>query len=145
MAKQEKQTTCSICGKKLRFWTTSLKKYKDKKVCTGCFRKITLGEMKNDLQEAKKNTESTLKNNEPKKVSEIRTTCLACGNTWHYGKSEQFENCGNSMQQVGKAMMCCGGCVPALVIPDKEVKDLNKCPKCGSKATKKETITYDIK
>jgi hypothetical protein len=78
------------------------------------------------------------------KVSETRCTCQACGNIWHYGKTEQLEAIGNAMQQVGKAGMCCTGCFPAALIPDKKVVDLNKCPKCGSKAIKREKITYDV-
>ena len=32
---------CSICGKKLNFWNTQLKKYEGKKVCTSCAWKTT--------------------------------------------------------------------------------------------------------
>jgi len=48
------------------------------------------------------------------------------------------------MQNLGKSMMCCGGCLPAVLIPDKKVIDLNKCPKCGSKVIKKEEVIHEV-
>lgn len=81
-----------------------------------------------------------------RKISETRCTCSACGNVWHYGKSDEIENFGNSMANAGKAMMCCTGCFPALLIPDKKVQNLKeKCPKCGSRAIKAEKITHEVK
>jgi len=41
-------------------------------------------------------------------------------------------------------MMCCTGCVPALFIPNKEVVNLDKCQKCGSKAVRKETVEHEV-
>lgn len=78
------------------------------------------------------------------KIKETRATCKACGNVWHYGKAEEIEATGAALQNVGKAMMCCTGCVPAAAIPDKKVTDLNKCPKCGSRAITKETVEHDV-
>lgn len=78
------------------------------------------------------------------KIKETKCTCTACGNMWFYGKQEILENTGNTMSNCGKSMMCCSGCFPALLIKDKEVKNLNKCPKCGSKAIKKETIVHNV-
>jgi hypothetical protein len=79
-----------------------------------------------------------------KTIQETRCTCAACGNVWHYGKAEQAENAANTVANAGKAMMCCGGCFPALLIPDKKVVDLDKCPKCGSKAVKKEMVEHQV-
>lgn len=79
-----------------------------------------------------------------KKISETKCTCESCGNIWHYGKTEQMENLGNAMQQAGKSMMCCTGCSPAVLIPNKQVKDFNKCPKCGSRAIKKENVVHEV-
>jgi len=89
-----------------------------------------------------------------KMIKETRCTCEACGNVWYYGKEEawanageKLENFGNSMSNAGKDMMCCGGCVPALFIPEKQEKkskDLNQCQNCGSKAVKKEEVTHVI-
>jgi len=58
-----------------------------------------------------------------------------------------MENCGNSMQNTGDDMMCCGGCVPAGFTPRKApipTKDFNKCPKCNSSAIKKEVVTHNV-
>lgn len=118
------QNHCSICGKKLNFWTTPLKKYKGEKVCQSCGWKLAKKELK--------------------KIHETKVTCLSCGNIWHYGKQEEMQNVGNAMQQAGKSMMCCTGCFPALLIPNQKVVDLSKCPKCGSKAVKKEQVTHEV-
>lgn len=80
----------------------------------------------------------------PVEVCETRCTCSACGNVWYYGKEEVQKNNAAKMNQVGKAMMCCGGCFPALLIPNQEVVDLDKCSKCGSKAVRKEIVTHHV-
>ena len=79
-----------------------------------------------------------------KAISETRCTCTACGKVWHYGKLEVTENVGAAMSNVGKSMMCCGGCWPALFIPNKKVVALDKCPNCGSKAVLKEKVTHHV-
>lgn len=89
-----------------------------------------------------------------KQIKETKCSCSACGNIWYYGKGEAMENFGEKMENFGKSMsntgtdmMCCGGCLPALFIPDKqvkEVKDFNKCPECGSKAIKKEIVVHNV-
>jgi len=82
--------------------------------------------------------------NDLKEISETKCTCSACGNVWYYGKQEDLENRANAMSNLGKSMMCCGGCLPALLIPDKKLVDLSKCPKCGSKAITKEEIIHRV-
>ena len=79
-----------------------------------------------------------------KKIKETRVTCKACGHTWFYGKLDAFKNANDAMGNLGKSMMCCGGCWPAILIPDKKVIDFNKCPKCSSKAVKKEIVTHEV-
>ncbi|WP_078429851.1 hypothetical protein [Alkalihalobacterium alkalinitrilicum] len=89
-----------------------------------------------------------------KKIKETKCTCKACGNVWYYGKEdvtknfgEKLQNLGNEMSNTGKNMMCCTGCLPALFIPEKnlkEVQDLDKCPKCSSKAINKEEIVHEV-
>ena len=76
-------------------------------------------------------------------ITETRVTCSACGNIWHYGKAEKLEAAGAALSNTGKAMMCCSGCAPALLIPNKEQLDLSKCQKCGSRAIKEETIEHE--
>jgi len=97
-------------------------------------------------------------------IQETKCTCKGCRNIWFYGKEEiaqnasdkmqncgtSLENCGSGMQNAGKSMMCCSGCVPAVLIPSqqekqmKEINDLNKCPKCGSRAIEKEIVTHQV-
>ncbi len=79
-----------------------------------------------------------------RKIKETKCTCRACGNTWHYGKQDVLESVGSSMHNFGKEMMCCTGCAPALFIPDAKVVDLNKCPRCGSKAFYKEEVIHVV-
>lgn len=77
-------------------------------------------------------------------VKETKCTCSACGNLWFYGKQEKLESTSAALDNLGKSMMCCSGCLPAAFIPDKKVLDLNKCPKCGSRAIKKEEIQHEV-
>jgi len=79
-----------------------------------------------------------------KTVQETRCTCQACGNVWFYGKQDVKMNQANAMGNLGKSMMCCSGCVPALLIPDKKIVNLNKCPKCNSAAVTKEQVAYEV-
>ena len=79
-----------------------------------------------------------------KKIKETKCTCISCGNTWYYGKQDVLMSVGNDMQNIGKDMMCCTGCIPAAFIPDKQKIDLKKCNKCGSKAIKSEEVIHDI-
>jgi len=83
-------------------------------------------------------------NNKPKEIQETKCTCQACGNVWFYGKTEKRDQDLNAMSNAGKGLMCCSGCTPALLIPDKKIIDLNKCPKCNSKAVKKEAVTHHV-
>lgn len=92
------------------------------------------------------------KSNEPrsepksskKRIMETKCTCSACGHVWFYGKQETTEATSAALHNLGKSMMCCGGCLPSVFIPDKKVVDLDKCPKCGSRATKKEVVTHEV-
>jgi predicted nucleic-acid-binding Zn-ribbon protein len=87
-------------------------------------------------------------------IREMKCTCQACGNIWYYGKQEieqnrlaETHNAGAALSNCGKSMMCCGGCAPALFIPDasrRAVKDLDKCPKCGSAALVKEVVVHRV-
>ena len=79
-----------------------------------------------------------------KRISETKCTCASCGNVWHYGKAEVLESTGAALQNCGKSMMCCTGCVPAVVIPNQQVVDVGKCPKCGSRAFKKEIVEHEV-
>jgi len=79
-----------------------------------------------------------------KQIQETKCTCQACEHVWYYGKQDVKLNKANALSNASKSMMCCGGCAPALLIPDKKVVDFNKCPKCNSAAIKKEEVTYEV-
>ena len=79
-----------------------------------------------------------------RKIRETRVTCLACGHVWYYGKAEALESAGAALQNAGKSMMCCTGCVPAVFIPDAKVVDVAKCQKCNSRAVTKEIVEHEV-
>src|SRR5699024_10680471 len=82
-----------------------------------------------------------------KQIVETKRTCTVCGEVWYYDKGEQMKNFSEKMENfiseasnTGSDMMCCTGCFPAAFLPrhqKKEVRDLNECPNCGSKAANK--------
>jgi ssDNA-binding Zn-finger/Zn-ribbon topoisomerase 1 len=79
-----------------------------------------------------------------KKIRETKSTCTACGHVWYYGKTDELQAAGAALQNAGKAMMCCTGCIPAIFIPNQKVIDLNKCPKCNSKAITKQVVEHEV-
>ena len=79
-----------------------------------------------------------------KKIHETKCTCKACGNTWFYGKEEIKEQQRANMSNAGKTLTACSCCLPALVIPNKKVVDLDRCPKCGSRAVDKEEVVHEV-
>src|SRR5664280_2502223 len=79
-----------------------------------------------------------------KSVSETKCTCVACGRVWYYGKLEALDSVSDSLLNVGKNLMACGTCCWPAFFFDKKVVDYNKCPDCGSKAIRKETVVHEI-
>lgn len=74
------------------------------------------------------------------KIKETKATCKACGHVWYYGKADAVKNFGEKMQDAGKGMMCCGGC-----LPKSNIKDIvSKCPQCGSGAIEREQIEHEV-
>ena len=128
---EKKEEKCGFCGKGLTFWNKQYIKHQGKMICSSCSWKNVGKEFK----EVK---------NKPKQIKETKASCQACGHTWFYGRQDVFDNASDTMGNCGKAMCCCSGCLPAVFIPDKKVTDLNKCPKCGSRAIKKETVIHDV-
>lgn len=123
-----KMFKCTNCGKEI----STPSKFNNKNVCAGCFSQLAKEE-KRKLKEERKH-----------QVTETKVTCKACGKVWYYGKQETGQNRSSAMQNCGKIGMCCSCSPLALLIPDKEIKELDKCPKCGSRAIKKETITHNV-
>lgn len=79
-----------------------------------------------------------------RQITETKATCKACGNVWFYGKSDSLEQMGAASSNCGKSMMCCTCSPCAMFIPNQKVTDLNKCPKCNSKAVNREKVTHDV-
>lgn len=77
-------------------------------------------------------------------IQETRATCAACGNVWHYGKIDEMDATSDQLHNAGRAMMCCSGCLPALLIPERKPAELGKCAKCGSTAVTKETVEHTV-
>jgi len=117
-------------------WQKSYRSWQQKELAVA---KKAQEKIKKEREEAKQKQE-LLK----KEIHETKCVCQACGHTWFYGKSEKKEQDLNAMSNAGKAMACCT-CSPLfLLVPDKKIVDLEKCPKCNSKAIKKETIIHNV-
>jgi len=78
----------------------------------------------------------------PKTIKETKCTCQSCGNVWHYGKKETWDNAGNAIHNFGEDVSWCRCCGPSR--NKKVVVDFDKCPKCGSRAVKKETMSHAL-
>jgi DNA-directed RNA polymerase subunit RPC12/RpoP/ribosomal protein L37E len=79
-----------------------------------------------------------------RKIKENKCTCKSCGHIWYFGKQEMLDYTSATLSNAGKDMMCCGGCLPAIFLPEKKAIDPNKCPKCGSKAFVKEEVVHEV-
>lgn len=79
-----------------------------------------------------------------KTIKETKCVCNVCGKIWHFGKKDESEQKLNKMANAGKALACCGGCIPALLVKDKKITDLNQCPQCNSKNIKCEEVKYEV-
>lgn len=76
-----------------------------------------------------------------KKISETKCTCNSCQHVWFYGMRDLASNVGSACSNLGDTCFtcpCCGGGSKLKVI------DYNKCPKCGSRNFKKETIIHEV-
>jgi hypothetical protein len=90
-------------------------------------------------------TKAKDKTPKPKTIKETKCTCTACGKVWFFGMKDAVENASNALNNFNKQMLCCGGCfLPSLLMKEREVKDMNKCPQCGSRAIKKESVAHEI-
>lgn len=153
-----KKLICEECGKEVWFATTTY----GKKLCTVCHKKykkeadIKRAEAKVIL-EAKKRKEQELiqktqkvKVKKPKTIRETKVTCKACGNIWHYNSWDAFGNAVDhwdaGTNELNKSCCCClffplG--IFAFLAPKKQVKELDRCPKCQSRAVTKEIIEHE--
>ena len=98
----------------------------------------------NKLEEKSINKIEVKKENATREISETKCTCASCSNVWFYGKKDVQEQNLNRLATISKGLMACSCCLPALLIPDKKIIDLEKCPKCGSKAVKKENVVHYV-
>lgn len=73
------------------------------------------------------------------KIKETKATCKNCGHMWYYDKADAIKDFGEKLSDAGKSMTCCGGC-----LPKSNVRDLDRCPECGSRAIHRETIVHEV-
>lgn len=76
-------------------------------------------------------------------IEEVECDCQACGNRWYISALDKSEESTQQDREDVRCFLCCTGCFPALLIPDKNI-DLGKCPKCGSRAIKKKAIKHEV-
>jgi hypothetical protein len=85
-----------------------------------------------------------IKEKQTKTIKEKKCVCAECKKIWHYDKRDVSENNINALGNASKALACCGGCIPALLISDKKVVDFTRCPACNSKNVKCEEISHEV-
>lgn len=78
-----------------------------------------------------------------KMITETKCTCSACGNVFYYGKIDKYGQ-GCLMAEKNCVAGSCPCFLPLAFLGNEQFKDFNKCPKCGSKAIKKEQITHEV-
>ncbi len=83
--------------------------------------KIELNEIKTKLVE--KANDASLE-----KKKEMKCTCVSCGKVYYYGDAEVLRNTVNALN--------------FSIYSINQLKDLNRCPKCGSRAVKKEEVSF---
>jgi Zn finger protein HypA/HybF involved in hydrogenase expression len=66
---------------------------------------------------------------------ETKVTCQACGNIWHYSDRDVLDNLTDSLADLNSVKV---------FGQSSNKTDLLKCPKCGSRAVKKEPVTYKV-
>ena len=76
-------------------------------------------------------------------ISETKCTCAGCGNVFFYGKTDERDQLSAARQNRGDVKACCY-CAGCTSLPFRPVVDLGRCPKCGSRALKKEIVTHDL-
>jgi len=121
---------------RIKKWQKSYKTWQEKELANA---KVAQEKLRLEREEARRKQELA-----KKEIQETKCTCQACGHVWFYGKKEKVEQDSNAMANAGKGLMCCT-CSPLfLLVPDKKVVDLDKCPKCNSRAIKKETVVHHV-
>jgi DNA-directed RNA polymerase subunit RPC12/RpoP len=66
---------------------------------------------------------------------ETKVTCQACGHVWHYNSRDVMNNLTDAMADLNSVK----------VFGQKSnSNDLNRCPKCGSRAITEEKVTYKV-
>lgn len=77
----------------------------------------------------------------PRGRKEIRATCNACGNVWHYLPGERMGELGQGMNKLGCNIMTCGCLLP--FIGSKRNSTLTtRCPKCSSSSISRQTVVH---
>ena len=89
---------------------------------------INKEEFRTELKEIK--TKLAEKANEAglEKRKETKCTCVSCGKVYYYGEAEMLRNTMNVLN--------------FSIYSINQLKDLNQCPKCGSRAVKKEEVAF---
>jgi hypothetical protein len=82
-----------------------------------------------------------------RQIEETKCTCSGCGNIWFFGKKDVWQRWDKKGMVVAKNM-CPAACpcfLPMIFFGNDALYiDPNKCPKCGSRAIKKEQIIHDV-
>ena len=90
-------------------------------------------QFKSELKQIVKDTHDRAERKSHKKMEQIKCTCNSCGNVYYWGNHDLFKNAINAIDTIR-------GNIYAF----NQLEDIDKCPKCGSRATTKEKSFYWI-
>lgn len=66
-------------------------------------------------------------------VRETQGTCSVCKHTWYFNMADILREKGKQMKNTGKDLLALG-LLPLALIPNEQIRDLERCPNCGSRA-----------
>lgn len=66
-------------------------------------------------------------------VRETQGTCSVCKHNWYFNMADILREKGKRMKDTGKDLLALGF-LPLALIPNEQIRDLERCPKCGSRA-----------
>ncbi|ODA41235.1 hypothetical protein [Desulfosporosinus sp. BG] len=74
-------------------------------------------------------------------IEEFQGSCGSCGKLWFFNEKDVKLQQINALKNIGKSMLTLGGSMLAGIIPNENVTEHQRCPSCGSRATKIQRVT----
>lgn len=67
-------------------------------------------------------------------VRETQGMCSVCKHVWHFNAKDVFAQTGKQMKNMGKDLLALGVFLPLSLLPNEQIQELERCPKCGTRA-----------